>query len=268
MSFKDHFSGHSQAYARYRPGYPASLFDFLASLTATRDLALDCATGSGQAAIGLARHYRQVLACDASAAQLRSAQPHARVCYLGSLAEQFAVKTHCVDLLVVAQAVHWFDHERFNAEAARVLRPQGVVAAWTYDLARVNASVDACVQRFYQEEIGRYWPAERRYVESAYRDLPFPWEEIAAPAFEMGLRWDLDEFMGYVGTWSAVQRYIRATGRDPLPPLRRQIAAHWNASDEQPEGAVAAGGEADLNRGGRQRSVIWPLYLRLGRQTK
>jgi SAM-dependent methyltransferase len=246
MTFKDHFSGHAGSYARYRPDYPAELFDYLASLVQRHDVALDCATGSGQAAIGLARHFERVVASDGSVAQLRSAEQNPRVAYVGNLAEQIALRDASADLVVVAQAAHWFDHERFHREVRRVLRPQGALAIWTYGLTQIDAAVDAVVGRFYQDVVGEYWPPERRHVEAAYRDLPFPWHDLAVPAFQLRLQWDLDSLIGYIGTWSATQRYIKATGADPLPALRERIAAHWNSP-------------------ATPRSVIWPLHLRVGR---
>jgi len=246
MSFKDHFSGHASAYARYRPDYPSELFDYLATLTPQRRCALDCATGSGQAAIGLARHFERVIASDASVAQLQNAQKHPRVAYIGNLAEQPAVADRSIDLVVAAQAAHWFDHQRFYAEVRRALRPAGALAIWTYGLACIDPAVDAIVRQFYSEVVADYWPPERSHVESAYRTLPFPLPEIAAPPFQLTLQWDLDTFMGYLGTWSAVQRYTKATAVNPLPALRAQIAPHWN-SETTP------------------RSVTWPLHLRVGR---
>lgn len=246
MSFKDHFSGHANAYARYRPDYPRELFEYLATLTPRHDVALDCATGSGQAAIGLAHHFELVVASDGSIAQLRNAQQHSNVAYLGNLAEQPALKDRSVDLVVAAQAAHWFDHERFHREARRVLRADGALAIWTYGLALVTPAIDAVVMRFYEDLLGPYWPPERRHVETAYRELPFPWREAATPGFQLSLEWDLEAFIGYIGTWSAVQRYSKATGIDPLPQLGAQVVAVWNS-------------------GATRRSVTWPLHLRVGR---
>lgn len=245
-SFHDHFSGHAGSYAQYRPGYPAELFAYLATLTPRHDVALDCATGSGQAAIGLAGHFALVVATDGSVAQLRSARPHPRIIYMGNLAEQPAVREASVDLVVAAQAAHWFDHARFHPGARRVLRPDGALAIWTYGRVIIDPAIDAVVRRFYEGVVGPYWPPERRHVESAYRELPFPWREVAAPAFELRLEWNLDSLIGYIGTWSAVQRCLEATGADPLPELRAELAKHWNSP-------------------ATPRSVIWPLHLRVGR---
>lgn len=244
MAFKDHFSGHAGSYARYRPDYPSELFEYLATLTPRHEVALDCATGSGQAAVGLAKHFNCVVATDGSVAQLRNAQAHPHVAYLANLAEQPALRDGSVDLAAAAQAAHWFNHARFHPQMRRVLRADGVLALWTYGLAFVAAPIDAVVRYFYDEVVGPHWPPERRHVENGYRDLPFPWRELAAPSFELRLDWDLDDFVGYVGTWSAVQRYTKVSGADPLPVLRAEIAPLW---------------------GSGHRTLVWPLHLRIGR---
>lgn len=244
MAFKDHFSGHASAYARYRPEYPHELYDYLASLTPRREIALDLATGSGQAAVGLARQYELVIATDGSVPQLQNAQANPRIAYVANFAEQPALKDHVVDLAAVAQGAHWFDHARFHPQMHRVLRPDGVLAIWTYGLASVAAPIDAVVRRYYEDVVGPYWPPQRRHVENAYRDLPFPWREITPPPFELRLDWTVDDFVGYAGTWSATQRYTKVSGADPLPALRDQIAEIW---------------------GSGSRAVSWPLHLRVGR---
>lgn len=244
MAFKDHFSGHASAYARYRPEYPNELYDYLATLTPRHAVALDCATGSGQAAVGLARHFDLVIATDGSVPQLRSAQAHPHVAYVGNLAEQPALRDRSVDLVAAAQAAHWFDHERFHSEMHRVLRPDGALALWTYGLTSIAPPIDAVVSHFYENVVGPYWPPERRHVENAYRDLPFPWREVTVPQFQLRLDWRLEDFIGYVGTWSATQRYTKVSAADPLPALRDEIAPLW---------------------GSNSRPVVWPLHLRVGR---
>jgi SAM-dependent methyltransferase len=164
MSFKDHFSRQSAAYRRYRPGYPLALFEFVAARAPDRRLAVDCATGNGQAAVGLARHFDSVLAVDGSTSQLAGAEPSARVLYVAALAERLPVAEHSASLVTAAQAVHWFDFDRFHAECRRVLVPGGLLAVWSYEKFRVDAAVDAVIDRFYTEVVGDYWPPERRYV--------------------------------------------------------------------------------------------------------
>lgn len=246
MRFKDHFSGHANAYAKYRPDYPAELFEYLATLTPRRDVALDVATGNGQAAVGLSEYFALVVASDGSVSQLQNAEQRPNVAYIGNLAEQPALRAGCIDLVVAAQAAHWFDHARFYPEMKRVLRSDGVLALWTYGVAHVEPQIDAVVHHFYDGIVGAYWPPERRWVERAYRDLPFPMQEERAPEFQLELHWDLDGLIGYLGTWSAVQRYMGATGQDPLPALRAELAPCWGSPVEQ-------------------RTITWPLHLKVGR---
>jgi SAM-dependent methyltransferase len=245
-AFKDHFSRQAADYSRYRPGYPNDLIAWIASRAPTRNLAVDCATGNGQAAVALAAHFDAVLAVDGSQAQLERAQPHPRVRYECAMAEQLPVPDHSVALVAAAQAVHWFDFERFHAECRRVLRPGGVVAVWTYEKFRAGAAIDALMDRFYTDVIGPYWPPERRYVDAAYATLPFPWAEERAPTFSLATDWTLAQAIGYLATWSAVQRYRDAhPGDDPLPAIAADLATLW-----------PVGGTLRLN---------WPVHLRLGR---
>jgi ubiquinone/menaquinone biosynthesis C-methylase UbiE len=245
MSFKDHFSRQSAAYSRYRPAYPAQLIEFVVAQAPARRLAVDCATGNGQAAVALAAHCDAVLAVDASASQLARAQPQPGVHYAASLAERLPLRDRCADLVVAAQAVHWFDFERFHAECRRVLVPRGIVAVWTYEKFRVDATVDAVIDDFYANVVGRDWPPERRYVEQGYRSLPFPWREEPTPTFQLETDWDLPQVMGYLASWSAVQRHRDRAGRDPLESLQPRLAALWPRS-----GALR---------------LRWPIHLRLGR---
>lgn len=247
MSFADHFSGVSRGYAGFRPTYPLALFDWLARQAPARDLAWDCATGSGQAAIDLARFFTRVVATDASAAQIGEAAPHARIEYRVAPAEASGIEAGSVDLVVVAQALHWFDAQRFNIEARRVLAPRGVIAQWCYGLTTVDGrAVDALVQHFYSAVVGPFWPAERSHIEAGYRDLPFPFVRIEAPGFAMAVDWTLPQLAGYLRTWSATTRFIAAHGHDPVVALERELAVHWGSP-------------------GAKRRVSWRLSLRVGR---
>lgn len=232
MSFTDHFGGHAAGYAAHRPTYPAALFAFLAGAAPGRDLAWDCGTGSGQAATGLAEEFAAVVATDPSAGQLAHARAHPRVTYRPGDEGTSGLADRAADLVTAAQAAHWFDLDRFYAEVRRVARPGGLVALWTYGLATISPAVDAVLLAFYRDRVGRYWPAERRHVETEYRDLPFPFEPVPAPPFSMTFTLDRPGLVAYVGTWSAVARCLEAEGRDPLPDLERALAAAWpDASD-------------------------------------
>ncbi len=245
--FADHFAPVAASYADFRPTYPRELFAWLATLTPRRDLAWDCAAGSGQASVDLAGYFAQVVATDASRAQIDAAVPHPRIDYRVAPAEASGLAAASVDLVTVAQALHWFDLPAFYAEVRRVLRPDGALAVWSYGVLAVEGkAIDALVQRFYHETVGPYWPPERAHVESGYRTLPFPFAEVDAPPFAMETVWTLPQLLGYFRSWSATARFIAAHGRDPVADLAGQLEPLW--------------GE---NTSGRQ--VTWPLALRVGR---
>ncbi len=245
MAFKDYFSRQAADYASFRPTYPAELFAYLASLCAETDTAWDCGTGSGQAAIGLADYFQKVIATDPSEKQIASAAPHPRVAYKVAAAEKTSLPPASVDLVAVAQALHWFDLDQFYAEARRVLKPSGVLAAWCYNLPRVVPEIDPLIEEFYSHTVGPYWPPERRLVEDAYRSLPFPFAEIAAPAFSMAAEWDFQNFVGYLSTWSAIQEFIRQRGMNPLDLLLKALRPLWE--DET-----------------APKRITWPFSLRVG----
>ncbi len=246
--FQDHYSNVAASYARYRPRYPRELFEHLAALAPARDLAWDCATGNGQAAAGLAAHFKRVVATDASHAQIANAQPHPGVDYRVAPAEQSGLATDSVDLISVAQALHWFDTPGFFAEARRVLRAKGVLAAWCYGQMQIlNPDAQRVLDKYYAETVGPYWPPERRLIEAGYRTIAFPFHQIPPPRFTMKADLTLEELSGYLGTWSATRRYIQATGQNPVPSVVRALAGAWG------------------DRGARQE-VAWPLSLRIGRK--
>ncbi len=244
--FQDHFSGHAADYARFRPHYPLALFEWLAQVAPARELAWDCATGNGQAAVALAAYFAEVHATDASAEQVAQAQPHPGVRYVVAPAEASGLADTTVDLVTVAQALHWFDLDRFYGEVRRVLKPAGVLAVWSYGLFECAPAVDAAVRRLYADIVGPYWPMERRLVEQGYQSLPFPFAELQVPAFAMEAQWTLAETAGYLNTWSAVQRYRNDRSEDPLQRVAADLASAW--------------GDAE-----RARTIRWPLHLRVGR---
>lgn len=244
----DHFSGHAAAYAQHRPSYPAAMFAWLAQQCAGRDLAWDCGTGNGQAAIALAEHFAHVNATDLSAEQVAHATPHPKVSYGATPAEASGLPAASVDLVAVAQALHWFCHDDFYAEVKRVLKPGGVIAAWTYTLLQGDPALNAAVRDFHDNIVGPWWPPERKWVDLAYRGMPFPFEEIAAPAFEIRLDWRLADLLAYLRTWSATQRYLKERGVDPTVEFGTRIAALWPDPDAT-------------------KPIVWPLALRIGRQT-
>jgi SAM-dependent methyltransferase len=244
--FADHFSRDSVAYARFRPRYPAELFAWLATLPAGRAIAWDCGTGTGQAAALLTPHFDLVVASDPSRAQLAAADRTTGARYFAGSGEWNALGAHRVDLVTAAQALHWFDRDRFYPEVSRVLAPGGAFAAWSYGVLRSTPAVDRVIARFYGETVGPWWPPERALVEGGYRDIAIPIAEVAAPRFAIEARLTLEELLGYIRTWSAVGRFIAARGHDPIPELGERLQPVWG----EPSAA---------------RTITWPLTVRAGR---
>lgn len=248
MSFKDHFSRLAGQYSAFRPTYPPVLFDYLAQLCPERRKAWDCACGNGQATIALAKHFDSVIATDASPQQLSAAPALPNVTYRVASAEASGIDSKSVDLVTVAQALHWFDLDSFYGEAQRVLVPSGVLAAWTYGVLHVEGDgVDALLQEFYHDIVGPYWPPERRLVEDGYRGLAFPFAEVAPPSFNMEERWERAHLLGYLRSWSATGRYVEDKGVDPVAALESRLEPLW----------------ADIHA---LRKVTWPVALRVGRK--
>ena len=245
-TFRDHFSASSAGYARFRPRYPNALFAWVAEQSPACRRVWDCATGTGQAAEGLRRHFDFVIGTDASQAQLAHAPRGKGLAYVRSTAEASGLRAASVDAVVVAQAVHWFDIPAFFAEARRVARPGGLVAVWTYGNPSVDAAIDAVIAPFYSDVVGPYWPPERRMIERLYQDIDVPFAPVPAPDIPLRMPMTLDALAGYIGTWSAVQRYREKTGADPMPALADALAAVW--------GDPAT-----------PRETHWPLAIKAGR---
>jgi SAM-dependent methyltransferase len=244
MNFKDLFSGLASDYARFRPHYPDALFSWLATLVPEHHLAVDVGSGNGQAAAALAPHFESVIAIEPSGSQLAHAEPIANVDFRKAAAEETGLDSGVADLLVAAQAVHWFDLDAFFSEAQRVLRPGGALVVWCYGVGGITPEIDALVHELYEKELGSYWDPERRLVETGYRTIVVPFEEMATPPFDMHVSWTLARLVGYLGTWSALKRYVEQHGNDdnPLERLFPRLQQAWGPAPE--------------------RTVTWPLSLR------
>lgn len=246
-SFEDLFSAQASAYARYRPRYPEALYDFLTSRCAGHDIALDCATGSGQAAIAETSRFLHVLATDASLDQLTRSGHHPQILYFESVVERLPLPSGQVDLITVAEAVHWFDLERFFREASRLLRPGGLIAVWGYHMLHISPSIDSLIERFDRDWLSPFWPEPLSWLAKHYRDLPFPFDEIETPTLTMQVDWNLHALAGFISTWSGVRALTEKAGPAPLETLVREIADMW--------------GDIEV-----PRRCQWPLFMRAGRK--
>lgn len=240
--FKDHFSVQAEDYSIYRPEYPAELYAWLASICNEKAMVWDCATGNGQAAVALTNYFSYVIGTDASESQIYRAMIYPRVEYEVALAHQSPLKDHSVDLITVAQALHWFEFDLFFKEVERVAKNNAVLAVWCYELHQISPAVDAVIKTYYEDIIGAYWPAERRHIEQAYASIDFPFEPIKSPKCSMNKQWTLKHLIGYLGTWSATQKYIQENGHDPRAQILEALTAAWGADDTQ--------------------SVTWPVTIK------
>jgi hypothetical protein len=245
----DNFSRQSSQYALYRPRYPQALYDFLLSHTSGREAAWDCGTGNGQVAAELSKSFAQVWATDISENQLRQAPHIANISYLQTRAEQTQLPASRFNLITIAQAIHWFDFEQFYLEVRRTAIPNALIAAWGYGLLHIHPTIDPVIEAFYSEQIGQYWDSERRYIDDAYRTIPFPFEEIPTPGFSIEVSWTLSELEGYFNTWSSVQKYIATHQKNPVAEVIDRLRTHWQSE-------------------GERKVIRFPVFMRAGRIVK
>ncbi|WP_207509833.1 class I SAM-dependent methyltransferase [Telluribacter humicola] len=233
---KDNFSEQATRYAQYRPTYPAALVEKLASLAPARQAAWDCGTGNGQLAILLSDYFDWVIATDISQKQLAEAPQRSNITYLIEPAEHTSAPDAAFDLITVAQAIHWFDFEKFYREVNRVLRPEGVLAVIGYGLCRISTKINPIIDNFYTHVVGSYWDPERRYLDEEYKTIPFPYKEIViSGSYLIQYDWSLSTFTNYLRTWSAVRHFQQVNQYDPVVGLEATLVAFWGEGVQKVE---------------------------------
>lgn len=249
MDYINHFNNQSGKYLLFRPTYPNALYKFLATLVSHRGCVWDCATGSGQAAFALTKYFDVVLATDINREQLDAAPGHSSIHYLCCAAENTPIQSNSVDLITVAQALHWFNLELFYQEARRVANPSAFIAVWCYSLGHMNNAIDPLIEHLYSTILGdKYWPLQRRFIDEAYQTIPFPFEKIKTPVFAIEKELTFKQLIGYLQTWSAVKEYYQQTKNDPLMLIYDELRAAW--------------GDATTYK------MHWPLHLLVGKINK
>lgn len=226
-TFKDHFSTQSSAYSKYRPDYPLELYDFILAEVKERKTAWDCGTGNGQAAIILSDYFEKIYATDPSAEQIKNATQQTNIEYRVASAEDSTLPANSIDLITVAQALHWFDFNNFYSEVRRVAKPSALLAVWSYEKCLIDNETDKVFLHFYEGILAGYWATERKHVEQAYRSIPFPFSQVKEKVFYMKKQWNLQDFMGYLSTWSAVQKYIKINSTNPLELVEDDFIKAW-----------------------------------------
>jgi len=243
---KDNFSQHAATYAAFRPVYPAELYDFLLSVVPERNRAWDCGCGNGQVAGVLSDYFDQVDATDISQKQLDHAIKKPNINYQLAPAENVNIPRGFINLVTIAQAIHWFNFDAFYEEVDRVCKPGSVIAAWCYSLLTINDKVDQVIQHLYADTLGdQYWDAERRLVEDRYQTIPFPFEEIKAPEFSIRVSWTFEHLIGYLNSWSAVQHFIRDNNENPVEKIIAELRDGWGQTENH--------------------EVVFPLFVRVGK---
>jgi SAM-dependent methyltransferase len=229
---KDLFSRHASQYAAFRPTYPKELYEFIFSRITNFDSAWDAGTGNGQVARDLSKKFKKVFATDISDKQIENAARAENIFY-SVAGEITSFPVDSFDLICVAQAIHWFDRDKFYAEVKRVAKPEALIAIWGYGLLSINAEIDISINEFYKSVVGPYWDKERRLIDGQYKTISFPFQEIEAPEFEFSFQWTLPELQGYLTTWSAVQKFMKTNGNNPVNELMRKIKFHWRTEKMQ-----------------------------------
>ncbi|WP_430405056.1 class I SAM-dependent methyltransferase [Fluviicola sp.] len=205
---KDNFSHSSSNYAKFRPTYPKGVFAFLETILTGREHVWDCATGTGQVAENLVDLFDEIEATDLSENQLKNAVSHSKIQYSQQIAEETNFPDHHFDCITVGQAIHWFDFERFYQEAQRVLKPTGLLVVLGYGNIQVgNEEIQKVIWKLYSETLDGYWDPERHFIDENYQTIPFPFEEISHPEFQIKNTWNREQLLGYLNTWSGVKHY-------------------------------------------------------------
>ena len=247
MKIKNPFLYHADKYFLHRPTYPQDGYRMVAELCREHSLALDCATGNGQAAIGLADYFDQVVAIDSSEEQIANAFRLDNVTYMVAPAENIPLPDQSVDLITVAQGVHWFDLERFYGEVKRLLKNEGVIAVWCYNDAKIEPEIDKILHYLAFEKLKPFWEEPiRKYVFNDYKNLPFPFEEIEGASFFIKREWMLEDALNYMRTWSAIPKYKEEHGVDPLDEILPELEQAWGDPKEY-------------------KLIQWPIHYRIGR---
>jgi ubiquinone/menaquinone biosynthesis C-methylase UbiE len=240
---KDNFSKQANIYAQFRPDYPVELFEFILNHVKNKHLAWDCATGNGQAAKVLAEHFDKVIGTDISEKQLANAHQAPNIEYIKCPAEETPFEADSFDLITVAQALHWFDFERFYKEVKRVLKKEGVFVTWGYELNTVEPQIDAKMWYLYKPILGNYWDKERGHIEDEYSRIPFPFGQVISKRFEYKTTWTIEHYLGYLRTWSSTQKYINIHQKDPILLVEGDLRALW---------------------GEGEREITFPIFLKMG----
>jgi SAM-dependent methyltransferase len=244
--YTEYYTNQAREYAEHRPTYPEELYNFLAEHAPRNSRVLDCCTGSGQAALELAKRFPSVTAIDINEEQINNAARHDNIEYRVASAEQSGMDANSIDLLTVATGIHWLDLEEFYSEADRILTPQGIIAIWGYGATSITPEIDAVLDQFTGVTLKDYWDDVLWFAWNNYKGLAFPFTTIGDPGFRITKELTLDALRNYLFTWTTYQRYITERGIDPYEEIRSDLEAAWGDPNQK-------------------RTVTWTITMKLGR---
>lgn len=242
---KDNFSIMAENYATYRPSLPAALYEYIMNLCEHKVSAWDCGTGNGQVAMELSNHFQRVFATDISQQQIDNAYWDDKITYKVESVETCSSPDRSFDLIVAAQAIHWFDFDLFYSQVRRTLKPKGHIAIVGYGLIQIDEKIDPILAELYADILGSYWDSERKYIDQQYKTIPFPFSEIESPSFTIELEWKMDQLIGYLNTWSAVQHYQKAKNANPIQLVQQKLTKAWGKD--------------------AKKKIEFPVFFRLGK---
>ncbi|MGL5938960.1 MAG: class I SAM-dependent methyltransferase [Waterburya sp.] len=235
MSVIDLFSDKSDLYAAARPQYPQNLYEFVASCVNNKERVWDCGAGNGQASVAIAEYFSEVHATDISDRQIAHAIPKNNVFYSVQPAEETNFPNAYFDAVIVAQALHWFDLERFWTEVKRVLRKNGIFVAWGYTEFAISPEIDVVIKEGILDIIDSYWSPRIHLLRDGYRHVGFPFEPIPVPPIKMKIMWTLPELLAYMHTWSATRQCMQQQGMKFFEVLSDKLLAVWGKPEAKKE---------------------------------
>ena len=243
---KDNFSQNSENYLIYRPSYPEEVYNIICSCLETKQNVWDCGTGNGQVASRLAQDFETIYATDISQNQIKNAIQKENIIYLVEQAEHSSFEADFFDLIIVAQAIHWFDFEKFYQEVNRTLKKDGIFVILGYGKLEVDEEINKIIDRLYFDILGNYWDNERKYIDDNYQTIPFPFEEISIldvqktekQELSHKPKWNVEQLIGYLNTWSAIKHYNKENALNEeklnlIASIYQELREIWN--DNQPK---------------------------------
>ena len=210
----NHFDSPTAAarYAADRPRGHARVLELMRMTLADHlpvHRALDVGCGTGHSTIALLPFASEITGVDSSSEMLAQAARHERIRYCKGYAESLPFRSANFDLVTVSSAYHWFDQERFLAEAARVLRPGGWLVLYKAGSLGRPADVPE-FDRWRREVLSERYPKVARNNEplTAARAFDFGFADVLCETSTHRRTHRLDDYVANLMTHSRVIRVV------------------------------------------------------------